>query len=325
MKKRWLSLVPALGLFALLSVYSASAKAGVLAGLRLWGTLLLPSLLPFFTAAGLLTRLGLPELLGERLAPVLGRALGCSDAGCSLFLLGLSGGYPLGAVSAGELVREGRLSRAEGERLLMFCDNSGPAFAVGALGVGVFRSPLWGWALWVVHALSALLLGLLLRPKAPPEGHNRPPLPDPSPGEALTGAVAGAVGALLSIGGYVLFFSALLAVAGEFGFPERAAAALAALWGGDPALFRAALTGALELSSGVGALAEVPATPEALALAAGLLGWGGLCVHFQSAAAASAAGLNAKGRLGGKLLHGVLSAGCMYVLSNIMLTYAPPM
>ena len=46
----------------------------------------------------------------------------------------------------------------------------------------------------------------------------------------------------------------------------------------------------------------------ALVLAAFLLGWGGLCVHFQAAAVLSGSGLKMKERLGGKLLHGVLSA-----------------
>ena len=325
MKKQWVLLLPALGLFGLLTMCSAQARAGAMAGLTLWGTLLVPSLLPFFTAAGLLTRLGLPELLGAFLSPLLGRALHISGTGCSLFLLGLSGGYPLGAVSAGELVREGRLSREEGEHLLCFCDTSGPAFAVGALRVGVFGSAAWGLLLWGVHALSALLIGLLLRPPGAPPPSCRRVLPVPSPGAALTGAVAASVSALLNMGGYVVFFSALLALCGEFGFPSRAAEALAALLGTDAAPLRALLSGALELSSGLGAMASLSPTPAALALAAGLLGWGGLCVHWQSAAAIQEAGLRIKGRLWGKLLHGVLSAGLMYAAASLLLRYAPSM
>ena len=101
--------------------------------------------------------------------------------------------------------------------------------------------------------------------------------------------------------------------------------ALGALLGTDPAPLRALFSGALELSGGLGAMAGLPLTPSSLALAAGLLGWGGLCVHLQSAAAIQEAGLRIKGRLWGKLLHGVLSAGLMYAAASLLLRYAPPM
>ena len=57
----------------------------------------------------------------------------------------------------------GAVSREEAERLLGFCNNSGPAFIVGAVGAGIFGSPSVGLALYGIHILAAVLTGLLLR------------------------------------------------------------------------------------------------------------------------------------------------------------------
>ena len=161
MKRRFFGYAAGAALFLLFLFSSADARQGAADGLRLWGTLLVPSLLPYFAAAGLLTRLGAVDALARRLAPAAARLFGVSGAGAAVFLLGLSGGYPLGAASIGALYRDGWLRKDEAEHLLAFCDNSGPAFAVGALGVGVFGSAGWGMLLWGIHAISAAAVAIL--------------------------------------------------------------------------------------------------------------------------------------------------------------------
>ena len=307
MKKRLIGYAAGAALFLLLLFSSADARQGASDGLRLWGTLLVPSLLPYFAAAGLLMRLGAVDALARRLAPAAARLFGVSGAGAAVFLLGLSGGYPLGAASIGTLYKSGAVAKDEAEHLLAFCDNSGPAFAVGALGVGVFGSAGWGLLLWGIHVLSAAAVGILFRRR---KCREEPPRPLRSPpvdfGAALGGAVAAAGQTVWQIGAYVIFFSALLASFGALGFPDTLAGELAFRTGAPLSFFRALFTGALELSSGIGAMAGMPLTPGSLALGELLLSWGGLCVHGQAGAAAE--GLKMRKRLGGKLLQGVLSA-----------------
>ena len=321
MKRSYVSFLAALGLFAALLLRSGAARAGAAEGLRLWGEILVPSLLPFFAAAGLLQRMGLTERLGQLLSPALGRLFRLSGVGCGVFLLGLTGGYPMGAAAAAEAVETGRMGKEEAERLLFFSDNTGPAFAVGAVGTGVFHSASLGLVLWAVHAFTALLLGMWSgRGKTlPPFKERRGSVPALPFAGALTESVRSAVWALLGIGGNVVFFSSLLAVTGSLGFPAGAAAVLAARAGTDGTLLRALFTGALELSAGIGAMAGLPVSPSSLALGSFLLGWGGLCVHFQSLAVTAKAELDLKGRRRGKLLHGVLSAAVTYGAAAIFL------
>lgn len=318
MKKRYMSYAGAAALFAALILYSARAREGAARGLALWAGLLVPSLLPCFVAAGLLMRLGFVAALGRRVSPLAGRLLGVSEAGCGVLALGLSGGYPLGAASAAEAVRAGTLTRREAESLLFFCDNTGPAFAVGALGTAVFGSAAAGLWLWCVHAVSALLLGVFRRRSRTGGAAVSVPLPLPASG-ALTASVSAAVNALLSIGGYVVFFSAVLAVADALGFPGALAETAAAHTGLSAGFVRALLTGILELSSGVGAMAGLPMTAQNLALGSFLLGWGGVCVHLQAAAVTADAGLSLGLRLRGKLCHAALSAAITYVAARLVL------
>ena len=318
MKNRRLITVCAAALFVLFAAESAAARDGAYRGLVLWGTLLVPSLLPYFAAAGMLTRLGVVDVVCRRLAPR-GHSAVFSGPGLGVFLLGLSGGYPLGAASAAEAVKAGVLSPEEGSALLACCDNTGPAFAVGALGAGLFGSARWGLLLWGVHALTAAAIAAVACRKSRTASRALPPRKALSPGEAFGSAVAGAVSALMSIGGYVVFFSALLGVTETLGFPGPLARALARHLGGQEPYYRALLTGALELSSGVGAMRGLPLSPASLALASMLMGFGGLCVHMQAAAVTREAGLRMNRRLPGKLLHGALSAAVTYFLALALL------
>ena len=167
------------GLWVMITA-SDAAVAACRTGLRLCVELILPSLFPFFVLSALLGKLGLPALLGRRLAPLGERLFHVSGEGMTALFMGLLGGYPLGAAYVAELAESGRVSDEEASRLLGFCNNSGPAFFLGAIGTGVFGGVKWGLLLYLVHVLAAVLTGLLLRgdeiaPKA--ESSPSPPLP----------------------------------------------------------------------------------------------------------------------------------------------------
>ena len=150
------------------------------------------------------------------------RLYGISGAGASALFIGLTGGYPAGAAYIAELEISGAVTPREAERLLAFCNNSGPAFLVGAVGVGVFHSVRAGLLLYAVHIAAALLTGLFFRGRFSPRGDPPVFLDSADPAAALTQAVRRSVTAILNVCGFVVFFSVLLAV-------RKAAAALAGL------------------------------------------------------------------------------------------------
>ena len=137
----------------------------------------IPALFPFMAVTGLLVRLGFGQWLAPYTAGLtapLFRLPGCAG---SALLLGLVGGYPIGARTAAELYASGALTRQEAERLLTFCNNSNPVFLISVLGVGVFGSVRVGLWLWLIHVASALVTGLLFRDLGRDGGACRPQSP----------------------------------------------------------------------------------------------------------------------------------------------------
>ena len=151
MIKRVLALLGSGALAILLLRQAEMAAQAVRDGVQLCLTSVIPALFPFFAVSSLLVALGAAEAAGRALARPFGRLFRCGGAGCAALLLGLVGGYPVGARTAAELVRRGELSPAEGARLLTFCNNAGPAFAIGVAGVSVFGSARTGAWLYLLH------------------------------------------------------------------------------------------------------------------------------------------------------------------------------
>ena len=305
------------GLFALIAA-SGEAVDACREGLRLCVELILPSLFPFFVLSGLLQKLGLPQLLGARLARLSQKLFHVSGAGCTALFMGLLGGYPLGAAYVAGLYESGAVDAREAERLLAFCNNSGPAFFLGALGAGVFGSVKWGLLLYAVHAAAAVLTGLLLRGKdrasaAPPS--SSAPLPF---SQALPGAVHGAVSASLNVCGFVVCFAVFTGLLNARGLLPLLAGRLAALTGQSLGWCRALLTGFFELGGGIGALRGLAPTAENLALASALMGWGGLSVQFQTLSLLADADIKSAPHTAGRILSAGLSFALAYGIAGII-------
>ena len=147
--------------FAGLLRWPAEAAQAVRDGLSLCAGTILPALFPFFILSTLTVESGLAARLGrplERCMNVLFRVNGSCAAA---LVLGLIGGYPVGAKAAADLYRNGRCNESEARRLLGFCNNAGPSFLIGVVGAGIFQSAKLGLLLEGIHIFSALLIGLL--------------------------------------------------------------------------------------------------------------------------------------------------------------------
>ncbi|MBR6353056.1 MAG: sporulation protein [Oscillospiraceae bacterium] len=313
--RRLLPLGLSLAAFAALLVSAAEAAAACRAALQTCARLLIPSLFPFFVLSSLLSVFGLPALLGRLLGRLSMRLYGISGAGASALVLGLCGGYPSGAAYLGEMERSGAISAEEGERLLAFCNNSGPAFAVGALGLGVFHSVRIGLFLYAVHALSALLTGLFFRGQAKGPAPRPVLLDEADPARALAEAVKRAALSLLQICGFVVFFTALLAVLDAGGGISLLCGLLHEAFGWELSFARALCTGLLELGSGAAALEGLRPSPATLALASWILSWGGLSVHFQTLSVLSDSKITGALHLAGRLISACISAAMAFGFS----------
>lgn len=279
--------------------------------------LIMPSLFPFFVLSGLLNRLGLPSLLGELLSVPASRLFRVSGPGASAFFIGITGGYPMGASYIADMLERGQVSPEEASRLLAFCNNSGPAFIVGAVGAGVFHSAGVGLLLYIIHILSALITGVLLRPKEAVSGVSCTVETHESIKTALPEAVRQSVISTLNVCGFVVCFTVLTGLLDAWGLFSGLAGAIAARSGLELHFIRAALTGVLELGSAVGAMQGLSATPLNLGLAAAILGWGGISVHFQTAAVLADADIKTAPHFRGRLMSAATGAVLGYILGAV--------
>ena len=283
-------------------------------GIRLCGNVILPSLFPFFVLSSLVVELGMSRYLGKLLEPIMVPLFRVSGSCVAALALGFIGGYPVGARTAIQLYENGQCSRTEAERLLAFCNNSGPAFILGVVGAGVFGSGRLGLLLCLTHLLASLAVGVLFRfyrPGDRPRAKGRAPhFQTASFPAAFTRSVTGALQSTLHICAFILFFTVLLRVlarAGILDLLSRLLCALLSPLGLTRSWAERLLTGLLEVSSGVTSLTGGSLSGR-LSMAAFMLGWAGVSVHCQVLAFLGDSGLSMRTYVAGKLLHGGLSA-----------------
>ena len=299
-----------LALFAAFLLCPAACAEGVRDGLSLAAGRALPALVPFFLASGLLVRTGFAETFGRLLARPLARLYRLPPAAASAVLLGLTGGYPVGAATAAALLEQGALRREEAARVNLFCNCASPGFCIGLVGLGVFGSARTGAVLYGIHALSALLAGLLTARGGSPQPLPQtaaPPVRAPREGfaAAFCAAVQQAAATSLTVTAFLTVFSILL----------RLLAPVLA-----PIPYGQALAGVIELTNGLDRLTALPLSRGALVtLASFLLGFGGLAVHFQVRALAAPQDLPMAGFTAAKLLHGAIAA----LLTALMFRLSP--
>ena len=334
MRIRW-RILACLCLGGLLVWFLADAGAvrdSVAEALALCARSVVPSLFPFLVASSALLALGFGELAAPWLAGLMEPLFRGPGAGSAALVLGLVGGYPIGAKTAADLYRENLVSREEAERLLAFCNNSGPAFILGVVGAGVFASSRVGVLLYLAHAAASICIGILFRfYKAGPtarreERQSRPQFHAQRFTTAFTGSIKNSFLSTLNICAFVVFFTVVIQLLIRSGFLPGLAQVLGTVlapFGLTPEWAQRLLTGALEISSGVWTLSGDGTLSGKLILAAFMLGWAGISVHCQVLSFIGGSGLSVGTYLVGKLLHGGLSALFIAVLVRLFPLEAP--
>lgn len=297
-----------------LLLYPAQAMEAGREGLSLCCNVILPSLFPFFVLSSLVVELGLVSYLGKLLSPIMRPLFRVPGEGAAALALGFVGGYPVGARTTLSLYEKGLCSRTEAERMLAFCNNSGPAFILGVVGAGVFSSSRAGLLLYLAHAAASVCVGVLFRFYKAGDGPARrqkapPRFEAPLFSSAFTNAVKDSFASILNICAFVIFFTVVIRLLDLTGTLPALAGGMARLLA--PLGFRAEwgerlLTGLIELSSGVWSLSS--GGSGRMGLAAFMLGWAGLSVHCQVLSFLGGSGLSVRPYFLGKLLHGGLSA-----------------
>ena len=264
---------------------SPTALSGAKNGIEMCLQSVIPSLFPFFILSILLTS-GMTGRNIPFLRPV-ARLTGIPLGSESILLTGLLGGYPVGAQAVSSAYSIGMLTDKEASRMMVFCNNAGPAFIFG-MTAALLPSSHFAWLLWPIQMLSALFTALLL-----PGRTSRRITLTPSAQSTLTQALSASIRIMASVCGWVVLFRIVLS------FLQHWLFWLFPSWG------QVLLTGLLELANGCFALSTIDHTGFRFLLCAGMLSFGGLCVWLQTLSVANRVSMRLY--LPGKLLQSAVA------------------
>lgn len=316
--EKLLFLMLGLGTLGLL-IAPAPCSEGVSAALSLCGNILLPSLFPFFVLSSMMIESGMATALGRYFELFMRPLFRVPGAAAPAFLLGILCGYPVGAKTAIGLYQKGLCTKTEGERLLAFCNNSGPAFILGSVGIGIWHDAKLGLLLFGCHIAASLTTGILFRFYHGGEDcvchrsiRSRASLQKKPLSLLFVHAIQDSATTMLFLCGFVIFFAIFIRLLTYFNIIPSLASFFTTLFhftGLPKDFFEQLLSGIFELTTGVGSAGTGTGSAAArLTLTGAMLGWAGLSVHCQVFSFLSGSGLSSLPYIMGKLIQSGIAA-----------------
>jgi len=315
--KKVLISVLALLLTGVILANPRAAMEAVRESLILCGDIIIPSLYPFFVCSGLLIYSGFAGVVARIMSPVMKPLFAVNGSGAAAFVLGIISGYPLGASTACSLYESGYISKYEAERLLGFCNNSGPLFILGAVGVSLFGNMKIGWIIYISHIAAAFIVGIIMkigiREYDVPLPYSDVRNSDMAIAEIFPKVISNSVSSILNVCGVIIFAASMSRLILGF-IPADG-------W------YTAALQGIFEFSSGISAIGELDIGEiEKIVLSVFIVGFAGISVHLQVISITARYGLSMKCYIIGKILHAVISSGIVYIVvryTGILYKFVP--
>ncbi len=145
-----ITIITVWGLIILFILQPGIAHDGAVAGAQLFIHALLPYLLPYIILTQWLLKMpGNPNKI-----PKWRRYT-------KAYILGSFGGFPVGAVTVTEMLKNGELTKKQSSILLAACHAPGPMFIIGFVGTELFGNIGDGWKLLIALHIANLLFFLL--------------------------------------------------------------------------------------------------------------------------------------------------------------------
>lgn len=296
MKSCLWKILPAIGILLLLILDTNTATKGATAGLELCLKVIIPSLFPFFVVTAYLNG----SLLGQNIPFIhrIAKSLHIPSGGDSILLLGLIGGYPVGAQLVAQSYHNRQINSRTGKILLGYCNNAGPALIFG-ISASMFSSKIAPFILWGIHILSALVTGYLLpRPNAEPIRWIE------REGISLTKSLKTGLHTCAITCGWIIVFK----IIHEYLY------SIMPVSNGE--IIPILITGIIEISNGCLQLTQLSSEQIRFTLASIFLSFGGVCVMMQTASVTGELGLGLY--IPGKLIQTALSTILAVILSSIL-------
>ncbi len=259
----FLSVLLAVGLGVMILRFPQSALDGVRYGIELSLNVAVPSLFPFLAVSVFVSGFAVPDKLQRVLSVVMRFLFRLPGEAFCAVVFGLVGGYPVGCAVASRLYEQGKVTREQAQRLTLFCVNSGPAFAVTAVGSVMLGDSRAGALIFASLCLSSVFVGVALRFVSPePQKNETRENPLVPLSYRFVESAEKASLSVFRICAWITLFSCLFSLLKELGLSDNVMSVIRCVF---------EVTGGCRSAAEYGNIYTVAAT----------LGWSGLCVVCQ--------------------------------------------
>lgn len=310
-----------------LIIFSKSNIQAVKNSLNIWVNNVIPSLFPFFIATELLNHTNIPRIIGNMFNKIMRPVFNVPGIGAYALFMGIISGYPVGAKIVSNFRKENLCTKEEAERLITFTNNSGPLFISGTVGITLFYDTSIGILLLFTHILACITVGIIFRfwKIKKKEKRNTDTLDTnislSSLGEILSKSILSAINSVVLIGGFIILFGIILSLLQKtyiLNILKTIFVPYFNLFNINTEFIIPVLTGLLELTNGITAIASLPSKNLAanVVFSAFLLGFGGISIMLQVLSIISKSDISIKPYIIGKLLHGIWAAFYTFIIIN---------
>lgn len=310
-----LLILAVIGLIALFIAKSDVYVKTTYRGVLVWGTAVLPSLLPFFFLTALVTKTGSVVKLSEKLTPVSKFLYNADGVSLYIRLTSLISGYPVGAKLICDLYKSGKITARQAEKYCTFTSTSGPLFIIGAVAISAYGNKYYGFIMLLSHVLSSCLVGVIFR-KMPDNGLIAPLFQQDDCDNVLYESMYSAVLSVLLVGGFVAVFFTVSEMANDLKilYPLQKFLSLFL----DEKLAEGFSLGLIECTKGTVMLAKASKGKLSCALSCALISFGGLSVWFQSLTYLKTAKVRVFIFAAAKILHTIIAFSLCYILLSLL-------
>ncbi|MBE6835242.1 MAG: hypothetical protein E7515_03205 [Ruminococcaceae bacterium] len=276
----------------------AVVSRGIKNALATVGGVLLPTLFPFMALACFIENSGVSSFIGRAFSFPTRLLFRLPGEASAAVIMSLVGGYPVGARMTSQLFNDGKITKEQAARMYLFCINAGPAFVISTVGVSLLGSLRAGVIMFCSLTLSSLLTGFsagFLFSKPVIKEKREVKVFEKSVFEAFTKSASQATGGFLSVSSYVLVFSAICEGIRALPLSKNITCFIFSF---------------LEVTNGVMSAAGSFSLPVITAI----IGFGGLCVHFQVMSFVLESGLKLRYFFVARAVNGALASGICRVL-----------
>lgn len=278
---------------------------GAKGGIDLCINRIIPSLFPFFVCSRMMVNSGIAQLMGSKIGKAFEMLFGINKGCAFSFVAGLLCGYPVGAKIVGDMYKNRQCTKVEAQRMLAFCNNSGPLFIIGTVGIGMLSSARAGFILYFAHVLSAIATGILVRFIIPSKRKGSDiSFHTSSLKGSFHDALTDSIKSMAAVCGNIIFFSVIISALNPVFigiFPSATGRGLA--------------SGIIEISTGISMLSGYAHLP----VIGFLLAWSGISVIMQVDGIIAPLGLSTPLFAITKLMQGILGGLFTFLLMPLSL------